>query len=450
MKALTTRVAAIVALLALVWIALPGLAAAANDDPDGRILRVERWLKAALSHQPGRKDDAVSEVSLWSESQLRALLIDEGALTQLMLNPLRANVKVPTIAGEGQPPPYSTWQIRRLRVLACAVSGEQHRDACARVTAEDEIEPSLKRLAKAAASGAAGSVVLRRGAILHGDVAMLLPNAINPLDGNPGRFRVQMNDGQATSFGNGGFHWVMARGLLDGVAPAPDDMVRQWYFATSLWMQGNQQHETDHIHHAVQLFPNDPGLLFLSGCQMETYAGASIQSVVRSAVLPSGYSIDIPGEASALREAEDFFRRALARDATLGEARLRLGHVLLARGRPQQAADELRAVDTAIQPPVLQYFHAMFLGSAEEALGHFEAARDAYERAAAAFDGPQSPRLALSALAMRRGDRAGALAAIQPVFAGARSSDPWWDYYIVQARDLSAVLDEFYARYADY
>ena len=423
---------------------------AANDDPDGRILRVERWLIAALSHQGGQRDDAVTEASRWSDAQLRALFVDEGALTQLMQNPLRGNVKI-TAAGGRQPPAYSTWQLRRLRVLACAVSGELHRDACARLTAEDAIDPELKRLAKATGSGAAGSVVLRRGAILHGDVAMLSPNSIDPLDGNPGRFRVQMNDGQATSFGNGGFHWVMARGLLDAVTPAPDEMVRQWYFATSLWMQGNQQHETDHIRHAVQMFPADPGLLFLGGCQMETYAGASIQSVVRSAALPSGYSLDVPSEAAALRDAEDFFRRALARNAEHGEARLRLGHVLLARGRPQQAADELRMVDTAGQPPVLQYFHAMFLGSAEEALGHLEAARTSYEQAAELFDGTQSPRLALSALAMRRGDRAGALASIQPLFANAdvRPGDPWWDYYIAQARDLATVFDEFYTRYVD-
>ena len=46
---------------------------AANDDPDARVVRAERWLHAVFSHQPGLKDDAVTEVSLWSDAELRAL-----------------------------------------------------------------------------------------------------------------------------------------------------------------------------------------------------------------------------------------------------------------------------------------------------------------------------------------------------------------------------------------
>src|SRR5256885_14246728 len=95
---------------------------AANDDPNARVLRAERWLKATLNHQPGVKDDAVDEVSLWSDRELRELFVDEGVLAQLMLDPTLGKTKIPTI-GKWQAPAYTIWQLHRLRVLACAASG---------------------------------------------------------------------------------------------------------------------------------------------------------------------------------------------------------------------------------------------------------------------------------------------------------------------------------------
>jgi hypothetical protein len=52
----------------------------------------------------------------------------------------------------------------------------------------------------------------------------------------------------------------------------------------------------------------------------------------------------------------------------------------------------------------------------------------------------------LSALARRRGDRAGALAEIRRVFELPASpparDDPWWTYHAAQARNADALLDE--------
>ena len=73
-----------VASVLVAFVALLAIAAlrvyAANDDPNARVLRAERWLKAAFSHQPGQKDDAVDEVSFWSDTELRTLFVDEGVL----------------------------------------------------------------------------------------------------------------------------------------------------------------------------------------------------------------------------------------------------------------------------------------------------------------------------------------------------------------------------------
>ena len=58
----------------------------------------------------------------------------------------------------------------------------------------------------------------------------------------------------------------------------------------------------------------------------------------------------------------------------------------------------------------------------------------------------QSPLLALSQLARRYGDRGGALRAIDRLFAldeadRGEQDDPWWSYYVAQARDAEDLLE---------
>lgn len=239
--------------------------------------------------------------------------------------------------------------------------------------------------------------------------------------------------------------------LLDAVkveTPGPDDMTRRWYIATAAWMQKTEQHDTEHLRRARAMFPGDADIQFLSGCQQEVYASPSVQSLVRSAVLPTGVSLDVPKEAVALRDAEDLFRRAVALDPRASEAHLRLGHVLLARGKPREAVEELARADNQNGDPVLHYYAALFLGVAQEALGQLDEARDSYARAARIAPRAQSPYLALSALAIRRGDRAGAVRELEPMLAFAPEpfgrDDPWWIYYVVQARDADRLLQQLY------
>ena len=133
-----------------------------------------------------------------------------------------------------------------------------------------------------------------------------------------------------------------------------------------------------------------------------------------------------------LRDAESMFRRALAQAPEHFEARLRLGRVLLMRGRARDAAEELRRANAAAPDELMKYYAAMFLGGAEEALGNFDAADDLYSRASTLYPNAQSPHVARSSLARRRGDLAGALAGIERVFELAAhypdGDDPWWDY----------------------
>jgi tetratricopeptide (TPR) repeat protein len=262
--------------------------------------------------------------------------------------------------------------------------------------------------------------------------------------GNGGQLRIAVEDGRETSLRVAALHWELARALLDGVKPEPDEMVRRWYVATSGWMQGREQHDTVHLKHARQLFPDDAEILFWSGCQQEIYASSMIQAVVRSAVLPTGYHVDVPPQGLALADAETFFRHALTANPGFVEGRLRLGHVLLAAGKTQEAADELRTIAPTADEPFLRYFTALFLGTAEEGLGRFDAAREQYMQAAALYPGAQSPYLALSALAARRGDHARARNEMQRVFelptALPVRNDPWWTYSVFQARNVETLF----------
>ena len=64
------------------------------------------------------------------------------------------------------------------------------------------------------------------------------------------------------------------------------------------------------------------------------------------------------------------------------EVRLRLGRVLLLRGRYKEAADELRLATTSAEEDLLRYYGALFLGAAEEALEDYDGANAAYARGA--------------------------------------------------------------------
>src|SRR5207244_10482899 len=128
---------------------------------------------------------------------------------------------------------------------------------------------------RAAASRTRGddNYLLRRGALLHADIEMLLPKqseplASSPLPGSPapmGPQRVRMNtsDGMALDLSQMATHWELARMLLDYVrpagtdrlAPGRDDMVRLWYHATAAWMQLGEDYETQHLDRARDMFP---------------------------------------------------------------------------------------------------------------------------------------------------------------------------------------------------
>ena len=439
---------------------------------EGRLERLEQWLKAVARHRPGEDDAPLQETAGWANADLKDLWVDANVLVQMTRSEAlrsmtsRRGVDRFSVRGEDQKAAtairYTKTQMRRMTVLACAAGGLLLNPPCMAMDAANDLDDDLRRIAtlvRADRFRDGDNYIVRRGAILHSDVAMLAPLTMKAAgDVRPGalqRLRMEISDGQEIDLHQSAVHWEVARMLLDLVvpkgdtrpAPGRDDMVRQWYRATASWMQLREDHDKLHLNRARQLFPSDPNILFLIATQRETYAGAPIQAAVRSAVLPTGVTMDVGSDRTELREAEVEFRQTLQIKPDDGEARLRYGHVLGALGKHAESAAALRRAVADLTDRQLLYYAELFLGAAEEALGNRDAARVSYERAAELFAKAQSPLLALSQLARRSGDRGGALRAIERLFTlpgedRDAHDDPWWSYYVAQARDADQLLDE--------
>jgi tetratricopeptide (TPR) repeat protein len=429
-----------------------------------RIDRLERWLKLVARHEPGEIDPALEEVAAWPNSSLQDLWVDAEMLIQLAR--MRHAAYFRASAAEVN---YSKTQAHRITVLSCAAAGDLFEAKCLlMVKAADEIDGDLRELsALANASTLRGdpNYVVRRGALLHSDIGMLRLHTMDaPLDRNAGagpqRWLMEMSDGRETSLRTTPVHWEIARMLLDfvipagldRVAPERDAMVLAWYRSTSAWMQLHEDHNEMHLTRGLRIFPDDPDLLFLAACQKETFAGAAIQAAVSSAVLPTGVTVRVDPALTELREAERLFRRTLEVKPSFVEARMRYGRVLGGLGKHAEAVVELRRAAAELNEPELSYYAHQFLGAEEEAMGNREAARAAYEQAAALFPHAQSPLLALSQLSRRYGDRNGALRAAERLFhlrddPDHDRDDPWWSYYLVQARDADDLVAALHQPY---
>jgi tetratricopeptide (TPR) repeat protein len=205
--------------------------------------------------------------------------------------------------------------------------------------------------------------------------------------------------------------------------------------------------DNPHFDHALKVFPRTADILFLKGCLHESLANPRVQVVIDEIKVPPRTVLDVKSERWELREAERLFRRALQADPEHSEARLRLGRTLARLGRHQDAASELmKALDGAPEL-LLQYYASLFLAAEEEALGRLGRARDMYERAMALVPAAQAPRLGLSQLVHRTGDRVAARTALESLLDardGATEEDPWWVYSISCGRDAGDRMREVY------
>ena len=416
--------------LGVIWIF--GCAVAAQPVTYARAGRLADWYAAVEQHQPQRDDPAVAQAQRFTRAELEQVRRALPGMAALMRDPEATSFS--------DPPPRGSEARLMPPVLFHPSDVQTFRDVAARAARSGDFNRLLKR-----------------GALLHSDVAALASESTR--EGNRDRDAgviVRFFDGSPLGLQETGSHWEVARRLLDLVSPDPlrgrppnpsrDADVRTWYQATMAALLAQRNAHIAHSARGVELFPEDADILFLAGALHAFVASAGVQDVAQTARLPIGISLGIQPARDELRQAESLFRRAVAANADHVEARLRFGRVLAQLGRPQDAARELRAAVAAARDPLLLFYGALFLGEVNESLGDFDSAKRSYEQAQALYPAAQSPRLSLSQLAERSGDRRAALDHVAAAAAtGDKAVDPWWEYHASAGRDAPSRLARMYA-----
>jgi hypothetical protein len=382
--------------------------------PGDRVGLLAAWQRAVEEHRPGEMDEPLRLVSSATERELTCVLED-----------LREALRLPKRASGGP----GNRAIKKRSVDSTDAGVREPVGLAGRDTAMSHVNS-----------------VLMRGAILHANVEMLVRQNMTERAGCSTPSAVFVQDGQRVGTGCGGKHWAMARALLDAISPHPWDepMVRLWYQATMAYLleNGDYAYAVNQIDRGLVLFPDDPALLVDRGRYHEAFASPYVQPAAQAG------GSDERSAAAHLKEAEGLFRRALDANPDFVEARVHHGVVLGALGRHEEAAVELRSAAASARGPVLRYYAALFLGDEEQAVGRRDESRARYEEAAALFPLAQAPRMALSHLARRYGDRSGALRALRDALTRSAGrdwrSDPRWSYHRWLNESSEVLLGELY------
>ncbi len=361
--------------VAALLIASPPLVDRAPGQTPPPVDRFQQWLTAIDAHQPGDPGKIAVDVSTWTAHELEAVIAEAK---------------------------------RYARTLA---KTDAHR----------------------------ANHILLRGAALHADIGRLIPD--DTVRRSPTQKTAYIvRDGRWTGIRYVSLHWQFGRSLLDSIAPDPaaHPDVHAWYVDTAADLLRMRQSAAavEQYARARQLFPSDPAILFGSGVLHEMFASASLQAAAESVTESNRTTAAVSPARAELVRAERFFRDTLKHQPDHLEARVRHGRVLDYLGRHDEASEELRRAISDGAKEQLSYLAHLFLGHVEEARGRDEAARTAYERASALYPNAQSPRLALSQIARRSGNRPAAQRELQAIAAlpddERRREDPWWVYYHVR------------------
>jgi tetratricopeptide (TPR) repeat protein len=277
--------------------------------------------------------------------------------------------------------------------------------------------------------------------------------------------------------------WTIVPTILPDRLEHYDEVRHEIYRGIVFALQ--QQHEFEtllpHLDRARELFPKDAQIVLALGTLDELRATAIM---LRKVELPKKQNPSASWRRRQRREyldkAADRYREALAIDGRLTEARVRLGRVLLERGKLPEARRELQAAVAALAtqspaspalpaaplastsagstspvpaPPVpVDYVASLFLGEVLEAQGDAAAAIARYQETGKRWPGCQSAHLALSRAFEATGDRRAAADALQPLWraeAERKCVDPWWSYNDGQSWRMRALIEALRERVRD-
>jgi tetratricopeptide (TPR) repeat protein len=410
------------------------LAVVIQPQPTEPIARLNAWISAVQEHLPGTVDSWAAEIGKWSGVEFQELSADLAIFLWRIDQAYGLKRRTPRSARSSRPRPSNVVAAIRARAAELARDGR---------------------------SPAVANEFLKRAALLHADIAMLLPAPPSGLpppvwSAVPRSARspknegivVETQDGVVLDLQHATRHWQIGRLVLDAVVPEPekDDTVRLWYRATVAHLQQEEKFGDCffHLNAALEAIPGDARLLFYAGAMHEAMASGALQAAARSLESRGDVRSTVRSVEGELEEAEKFYGRALSVDPTLAEARLHYGRVIELLGRHEEAAKQLRQAISELKDSQLLYYGELFLGHEEAAMRHRQGAREHFDRAAALFPLAQSPQLALGLLARSSGDRAAALDAAKKVFALPPNEedreDPWWAYYKAHVRDTDVLL----------
>jgi tetratricopeptide (TPR) repeat protein len=153
-----------------------------------------------------------------------------------------------------------------------------------------------------------------------------------------------------------------------------------------------------------------------------------------------------------LDDAAQHFRRALERDATLHEARVRLAHAEIVLGHADRAASLLAEARRGSRDASVLYLAGLFTARIAEQRGAIDEALEAYRSAVVALPSGQAARFGLAEALERSGRTGEARTVIAPPLAeppGRRMrEDPWWFYPFGYALHGLRLLDQMRERVA--
>lgn len=302
----------------------------------------------------------------------------------------------------------------------------RYRRASERRGAVDELLGWSRESARDAARGlgAQGAPpVLRQAAmLLHGDAGILARR----------RGETELSE----------HHFRIGSTIIDGSSGGdPDHRASRWLLAIALFeaSSGAVDDASAFLDQALERFPEDPQLLLVRG-QIEEYLGTQPFRgwAPRRASLPGsrGGAEEAMRESSEMRahlsEAEAHYRRALAVDPTLLDARLHLGRIQHVQGQLAEARESLEAVAGATPPEAGSVYLAnLLLGGLEESTGELESAADRYRAAVDADPLSEVAVLALAHVTHRLGHRRESAEVVQALLSkrGSRPhTDGWWAF----------------------